>query len=70
MQKDLKILLIEDNLIEIMKMKRTLSLLKSNHTIIEAKEGEEESDCGSQYDYYDHYAYRRLEKRPRPQTQA
>lgn len=41
MQKDLNILLIEDNLIEIMKMKRTLSLLKLNHTLTEAKNGEE-----------------------------
>ncbi|QXP67585.1 response regulator [Polaribacter sp. AHE13PA] len=41
MSKTLKILLIEDNLIEIMKMKRTLSLLKLEHTIQEAKNGEE-----------------------------
>ncbi|MGJ8761068.1 response regulator [Polaribacter sp. R2A056_3_33] len=41
MSKSLKILLIEDNLIEIMKMKRTLSLLKLEHTIQEAKNGEE-----------------------------
>lgn len=41
MQKDLNILLIEDNLIEIMKMKRTLSLLKLNHSLTEAKNGEE-----------------------------
>ncbi|WP_298777666.1 response regulator [uncultured Polaribacter sp.] len=41
MQNVLKILLVEDNLIEIMKMKRTISLLKLNHTIQEAKNGEE-----------------------------
>ncbi|WP_435415295.1 response regulator [Polaribacter aestuariivivens] len=41
MGKNLKILLIEDNLIEIMKMKRTISLLELNHSIIEAKNGEE-----------------------------
>jgi len=37
----LNVLLIEDNLIEIMKMKRTLSLLKLDHTMKEAKNGEE-----------------------------
>ncbi|WP_041383315.1 response regulator [Polaribacter sp. MED152] len=41
MEKNLKILLVEDNLIEIMKMKRTISLLKLNHTLHEAKNGEE-----------------------------
>lgn len=41
MGKNLKVLLIEDNLIEIMKMKRTISLLKLEHTIHEAKNGEE-----------------------------
>ena len=41
MPKKLKVLLIEDNLIEIMKMKRTISLLKLEHTIHEAKNGEE-----------------------------
>lgn len=41
MSKSLKILLVEDNLIEIMKMKRTLSLLELNHTLYEAKNGEE-----------------------------
>lgn len=35
------ILLIEDNSIEIMKMKRAISFLKLNHTIIEAVNGEE-----------------------------
>jgi CheY-like chemotaxis protein len=35
------ILLIEDNSIEIMKMKRTISFLKLNHTIDEATNGEE-----------------------------
>ncbi|MDD7913955.1 response regulator [Polaribacter ponticola] len=41
MDKFLKIILVEDNLIEIMKMKRTISLLKLNHTLQEAKNGEE-----------------------------
>jgi CheY-like chemotaxis protein len=41
MEKSLKVLLVEDNLIEIMKMKRTISLLKLKHTIHEAKNGEE-----------------------------
>lgn len=41
MDRNLKILLVEDNLIEIMKMKRTISLLKLKHTLYEAKNGEE-----------------------------
>ena len=41
MENTLKILLVEDNLIEVMKMKRTISLLELNHTIHEAKNGEE-----------------------------
>jgi CheY-like chemotaxis protein len=41
MEKRLKVLLVEDNLIEIMKMNRTISLLKLNHTIYETKNGEE-----------------------------
>lgn len=41
MENVLKVLLVEDNLIEIMKMKRTISLLKLKHTIHEAKNGEE-----------------------------
>tara|TARA_B110000211_G_C13867742_1_gene459410 strand:- start:315 stop:728 length:414 start_codon:yes stop_codon:yes gene_type:complete len=41
MGKSLKILLVEDNLIEIMKMKRTLSFLKAKHTLQEANNGEE-----------------------------
>ncbi|MFK8058781.1 MAG: response regulator [Polaribacter sp.] len=41
MSKKLKILLIEDNLIEIMKMKRTISFLKLEHSLQEAKNGEE-----------------------------
>lgn len=41
MENVLKVLLVEDNLIEIMKMKRTISLLKLKHTIYEAKNGEE-----------------------------
>jgi CheY-like chemotaxis protein len=41
MEKHLKVLLVEDNLIEIMKMKRTISLLKLKHILHEAKNGEE-----------------------------
>ena len=37
----LKILLIEDDMIEVMKMNRTLSSLKLGHEIIEANNGEE-----------------------------
>lgn len=44
MGKKLKVLLIEDNLIEIMKMNRTISLLELEHTIHEAKNGEEALD--------------------------
>lgn len=40
MKKNLNILLIEDNLIEIMKMKRTISFLELQHNIVEAKNGE------------------------------
>jgi CheY-like chemotaxis protein len=41
LEKSLKILLVEDNLIEVMKMKRTISLLELNHIVYEAKNGEE-----------------------------
>ena len=41
MLKSLKILLIEDDIIEVMKFKRVLSNLQFNHTIIEANNGEE-----------------------------
>lgn len=40
MKKQLDILLIEDNFLEIMKLKRTLSLLELNHTLSEAKDAE------------------------------
>jgi len=40
MTKYLNILLIEDNLIELMKMKRTVSFLKLEHQITEAKNAE------------------------------
>ncbi|MDV7186832.1 response regulator [Lutibacter sp. TH_r2] len=40
----LKILLIEDDMIEIMKFNRTISSLQLNHKIIEAKNGEEALD--------------------------
>ena len=39
--RDLKILLIEDDAIEIMKMKRTLSRFDQDHDLIEAHNGEE-----------------------------
>jgi CheY-like chemotaxis protein len=41
MEKQLNVLLIEDNLIEIMKMKRTISFLKLNPTVNFANTGEE-----------------------------
>lgn len=41
MGKQINILLIENNLIEIMKMKRTISLLELTHNITVAKNGEE-----------------------------
>ena len=41
MGKQINVLLIEDNLIEIMKMKRTISLLELTHNITVAKNGEE-----------------------------
>ena len=41
MVKKLKILLIEDDMIEIMKLNRTISTLKLDHTIIEANNGED-----------------------------
>lgn len=37
----LKILLLEDDMIEVMKLNRTISSLKLNHKIIEANNGEE-----------------------------
>jgi len=40
-ESSLKILLIEDDMIEIMKMHRTVASLKLNHKIIEANDGEE-----------------------------
>ena len=41
MNKKLHILLIEDNSIEIMKMKRTISFLKLKYTVHEAINGDE-----------------------------
>lgn len=38
---NLKILLIEDDTIEVMKLKRAVKKLEMNHTLIEAKNGEE-----------------------------
>ena len=41
MKKELNILLVEDNLIEVMKMRRTVSLLDLKHNIIVASNGED-----------------------------
>ena len=41
MEKKLNILLIEDDMIEIMKRNRTVSSLKLNHNIVEANNGED-----------------------------
>ena len=41
MNKTLNILLIEDNSIEVMKMKRTISFLKLEHCVDEAQNGDE-----------------------------
>jgi len=41
MKTNLKVLLIEDDTIEIMKLNRTISSLKLNHNIMEASNGEE-----------------------------
>jgi CheY-like chemotaxis protein len=41
MEKQLNVLLIEDNLIEIMKMRRTISYLKLDHNVSFANNGEE-----------------------------
>ena len=40
MEKSLNILVIEDDMIEVMKLNRTISSLKQKHNIIEAKNGE------------------------------
>jgi CheY-like chemotaxis protein len=41
MKKKLNVLLVEDNLIEVMKMRRTVSLLDLEHNIIVANNGED-----------------------------
>lgn len=41
MNKELRILLVEDDMIEIMKINRTIAKLSYKHEIIEAKNGEE-----------------------------
>ena len=41
MSKTLKVLLIEDDTIEVMKLNRTISTLKLKHSIVEANNGEE-----------------------------
>ena len=50
MVKKLKILLIEDDMIEIMKLNRTISTLKLDHTIIEANNGEDALEILEQKD--------------------
>jgi CheY-like chemotaxis protein len=50
MVKKLKILLIEDDMIEIMKLNRTISTLKLDHKIIEANNGEEALEILEQKD--------------------
>ncbi|WP_452227166.1 response regulator [Lacinutrix cladophorae] len=50
MLKKLKILLIEDDMIEIMKLNRTISTLKLDHKIIEANNGEEALEILEQKD--------------------
>ena len=50
MVKKLKILLIEDDMIEIMKLNRTISTLKLDHKIMEANNGEEALEILEQKD--------------------
>ena len=50
MNKKLKILLIEDDMIEVMKLNRTISTLKLDHKIIEANNGEEALEILEQKD--------------------
>lgn len=50
MVKNLKILLIEDDMIEIMKLNRTISKLEMSHKIIEANNGEEALEILEQKD--------------------
>ncbi|QRM88830.1 response regulator [Lacinutrix sp. WUR7] len=50
MVKKLKILLIEDDMIEVMKLNRTISTLKLDHKIIEANNGEEALEILEQKD--------------------
>lgn len=50
MVKKLKILLIEDDMIEIMKLNRTISTLKLEHKIIEANNGEDALEILEQKD--------------------
>ena len=50
MDKILKVMLIEDDMIEIMKLNRTIGKLKLKHTIIEANNGEEALELLSEKD--------------------
>lgn len=58
MLKSLNILLIEDDMIEVMKFNRVLKTLDLNHKIIEANNGEEaiavlkRKKCNSKYYYF------------------
>ena len=51
MTKTLNVLVIEDDLIEVMKLNRTVKSLDYNHNIIEAKDGEEAIEKLKQNDY-------------------
>ena len=48
---NLKVLLVEDDLIEVMKLNRTISSLKLDHTIIEANNGEDALEILSKKDH-------------------
>lgn len=50
MRKSLNILLVEDDMIEIMKFNRTISKLACPHNIVEAKNGEEALDILYKYE--------------------
>ena len=52
MKKTINILFIEDNLIELMKMNRTISLLKIKHKITEARSADEAFSILEQKEYF------------------
>ena len=55
MKNVLNILLVEDNMIEIMKIRRTITLLNLNHKVIEAKNAEEALLLLKKQFYYSRY---------------